>query len=747
MASSDMPYGDQLAAALLHELVGGTHLNNVTPEVLHNADIRCVQEAVRDLNSGNTLVIVNFPSDPERTKSCNMKRFHSQSFRMPSAVLRAMGLNKLTELMDSPSYQRSTARRNGYKSGLPPRTEYILDLSPSVEEEGGLEQLSHLSISDGVKRWYLASGSSTLNIVEEKYVMGHDDLCRCFVDNWTDHSSPPLSPSSPNGEAPSEKESNSRIRVQTSIWDLKDLPRHRTIQDYCPTRHAANVIRLLRAMAGKPLLLDNAPRVFTLAGLAAMFDVVDSKDSNWLREPIREWFQIPSNSHILEILAEDSITVGYALKLKYITRCSFVVLVGETAFRDAADPTFPYNKKKESVFGRKQGDVNDDITNAVQHASRALNERMKRTLDSLLSDDVFSILEMKQWEKLACLASLLRTAIMDQDDARVRAAADLEQALLSFMRKHVQGACARVPPDNVDRTRRAFVAEGKLIPMTEIYNHMNLEQKILCPLFWKELRDSLPFNALNSSRDADGRKLKTLTDDFNFVISEAIGEGLIYISPLESPLGGSTTLSLYQFSYELSGRLEAFVEKLLSHNTLRHGTSVPVSTNMLLALTDNEWQYLPEWAGGKDDGSGAVFNDGVPDVPPSVADDSEVPTVLAMGSLALDSRTEAESSMDAQDGFSTVYNRRRVVARPGSVASEQFSSGDEGEFATARFSVPADRQPDAEVLQALVEEDEDEGIRGMEDTGMSTPLDVETDEDCEDMKDLAASDSSDFTIV
>jgi len=37
----------------------------------------------------------------------------------------------------------------------------------------------------------------------------------------------------------------------------------------------------------------------------------------------------------------------------------------------------------------------------------------------------------------------------------------------------------------------------------------------------------------------------------------------------------------------------------------------------LLCLNDNEWKYLPLWAGGLDDGTGGVFNDGVevPDAP------------------------------------------------------------------------------------------------------------------------------------
>ncbi|KAK5950900.1 hypothetical protein OHC33_007971 [Knufia fluminis] len=39
--------------------------------------------------------------------------------------------------------------------------------------------------------------------------------------------------------------------------------------------------------------------------------------------------------------------------------------------------------------------------------------------------------------------------------------------------------------------------------------------------------------------------------------------------------------------------------------------------NTLLCLNDNEWKYLPLWAGGLDDGTGGVFNDGVevPDAP------------------------------------------------------------------------------------------------------------------------------------
>lgn len=104
---------------------------------------------------------------------------------------------------------------------------------------------------------------------------GHDDLCRR-------HAEVPI-------ECPK------RVGHESGLpWlDLADvrIPASRMIDDYCPTRHRANIIRLILAIEGHDLVLNSAPRVFTLTAVANILDctnvVVSKKQTKRSRSSSR----------------------------------------------------------------------------------------------------------------------------------------------------------------------------------------------------------------------------------------------------------------------------------------------------------------------------------------------------------------------------------------------------------------------------------------------------------------------------
>lgn len=51
------------------------------------------------------------------------------------------------------------------------------------------------------------------------------------------------------------------------------VPSWRQIDDYCPIRHRAAIVRVLRAINGHDLLLNSAPRMWTVAQVAIYLEI------------------------------------------------------------------------------------------------------------------------------------------------------------------------------------------------------------------------------------------------------------------------------------------------------------------------------------------------------------------------------------------------------------------------------------------------------------------------------------------
>ena len=77
---------------------------------------------------------------------------------------------------------------------------------------------------------------------------------------------------------------------------------------------------------------------------------------------------------------------------------------------------------------------------------------------------------------------------------------------------------------------------------------------------------------------------------------------------------GGTFFSLGNFFNEARQYIKRTAESKLRYtdcNQRKEPHEIGI-TNTLVCLSDDEWKYLPLWAGGLDDGSGGVFNDHIP---------------------------------------------------------------------------------------------------------------------------------------
>jgi len=227
----------------------------------HNADVRRVFEAevefVGLFPDADTLIMVDIGPAFASKKSCQLLPFPlKQRLRFDSNKLRESGFEKIIGLLDNTRYQARLKRRfqqNG--EVIPVGIKYLLNLGPTADEDVRTEHLEALSLPPGIIRWYLMTKPHMG--IPYLVAYGHDDACECWAhEEQKDDETPDID-----------------VGRRLGLWDMELQPEYRNITDYCEVRHACNVVRLLRAIAGKGLVLDSAAQVYTIAGLAKIFEI------------------------------------------------------------------------------------------------------------------------------------------------------------------------------------------------------------------------------------------------------------------------------------------------------------------------------------------------------------------------------------------------------------------------------------------------------------------------------------------
>lgn len=211
---------------------------------------------------GDTLVIVVFPKLD--AKACNGLPWSGRKeFRMDSAVL----LNTRSVFFEKAFSEKQQARycRRLRIDQLPEGIRYILDLTPSQEGDDAAALLADLSVPSGARDWWMSKERLGVPAV---LVSGHDDACRY-------HDSMPDNCIKDDGYiAESRVNLNDDYKYKVTLSLTACVPCYeRDIRDYCEIRHRANIIRLLLCVAGHDLVLNSAPRVYTIVGLAKYFDL------------------------------------------------------------------------------------------------------------------------------------------------------------------------------------------------------------------------------------------------------------------------------------------------------------------------------------------------------------------------------------------------------------------------------------------------------------------------------------------
>ncbi|KAI1352933.1 hypothetical protein F5Y01DRAFT_71498 [Xylaria sp. FL0043] len=328
--------------------------------------------------------------------------------------------------------------------------------------------------------------------------------------------------------------------------------RLRKILDYCPIRHRVAILRLLMAIRTGDLYLNSAPRLVTMAIVAKQFDCV-----RVVKDHALIWFMAEPNNNFIDINAEDAFKIAWILELSDVARVAFQVLVTERALDSLNDKGAGINNKQPlTIFGRPRGSVTEEQETCIQHAAQKLRQRAEDEWARLMANDLNEYLGITQWPRVS---------------------PGLCQRLREFMRKVVRdayifkGGSQDPIMENHDRNRARFVPAAELVPTEEIYETFIPAQRILTRYFWQT------FNNIANTR----------------WIPEA-----------------SNLFERLEFCEEFATGVRKLREKW---DTPMLEVNIEKTGPLVFGLSDDDFKFLPLWAGGLDDGTGAVYQTDIPD--------------------------------------------------------------------------------------------------------------------------------------
>ncbi|KAI8965744.1 hypothetical protein F5Y11DRAFT_311293 [Daldinia sp. FL1419] len=564
------------------------------------SDLTRVLHVHAECDSGDTLVIVNFPSG---YLSCSREEWTSKRFYVHSEKLLATG-SKVFENLLSPKKQARFLKSLELTGEVIP-AEYVIDLTPSIEGDDLAAQLIELSLPASVIDWW--TSKERLGI-SQYLVSGHDDHC-------PHHDDVPVNckkkdPDTERLPAPAQN---------LPIIDLSEIetPESRAIVDYCPIRHRVNIIRLILAIEGYDLVLNSAPRVYTLTGIARILDC-----TNVVRDSVYTWLLAEPNTDFTDINPEVAFKIAWTLEIDSITRAAFRILVVEKAF-DSLATVPPENRNQYTVFGRPRVDLPDDLQTVVQYAAQKLADRIQQTLAKLRSDQFFEIFHFEEYRKFIEVGDAIRKAISNSDQPTSKAEHVRDECLNSLQnsfhalhkklleyKNDIMVMVLGVTPENerqttYDRDRRCYVKQPTRTSIQSIASDLSVAQRLLTPWFWEKLA---MFHDSTEGRYYPNRFFNLDAVYFNNGVTKAAP--YLCIGDISNDFEERYHFNVYNFCTEFYNVLSK-----LWDSWIRPHLEVPLNRteHMVLSLSDEEFQYLPLWADGLNDGSGGVFQSTVPD--------------------------------------------------------------------------------------------------------------------------------------
>ncbi|KAF7593107.1 hypothetical protein BBP40_012052 [Aspergillus hancockii] len=522
-----------------------------------------------------------------------------------------------------PRAQARTISRRGLEGKLTNGIKYVIDLTPPSVDDDAVIFLTELSCPLGIRNW--AHFFNEPWILPTARVNGEDE-----VELPEDKAGCASAPGANNPNLPG---------APTTRGKKPGLP-----VEYSGFRHRDGIVDVIKVLEGYVPKLDTPCKFWTFFALARLFGVATTPK---IRNLILSWLYDSGNARLIENHPEIAYKIGYGIQCDYLCRDSYSVLVGEEALLLLA------NSNKQPSPGRPQRTfhgrlreplLDDDELQRIEYASKSFMEYVVDRFINLAGTEMRWLCELPTFQEIAKFIPKTQTE------------QSVVSALVITCKEYVRARIAQwlergngIWLPNTDPSRDQKFSEPAY---QYIYSTMRYPERLLSRTFWQSLMserfksDDFPgidkrfwvssissfggdLPAFNSQIDANLSPVKVgelckIVQQFNSLSedTEMIEDIYGHYNHLgsdpwrrEDSYNPDTWLARLYSQKQGLFALESFIEEVRSYVTryasdmLELEGSVLMRTDTVTRLTENEFKYLPLWAGGNDDGTGGVFMD------------------------------------------------------------------------------------------------------------------------------------------
>ncbi|KAL4891524.1 hypothetical protein BDV59DRAFT_181949 [Aspergillus ambiguus] len=554
----------------------------------------------------DTLAYID-PAPPESSGSSVPRLNQTVPHRIRSKPLLDTGSPYLQKLFE-PRTQERTIKRRGLRGQLPESIKYVIDLTPPSEDDDAVIFLTELSCPIGIRTWTQ------------------------FAEIWQ------LPVSCIGGG-----DEGTRITREPGFYDpeRKALP-----AEYSPSRHRIGIENILQALQGLQPVLDSPCKFWTFFSLSRIFEIATVPS---VCDLILAWLYTATNTRLIETQPEVAYRVACGTRCSYLCRDAFSILVGEEALLLVAHSHKPVMLKRPewTLHGRVRDFLDDEELQRVEYASKSFVEYVLDQFVQLAGVDM-------HW--LSTLTSMQKVVnYVPQNAEEQSVVEDLLTVLKNFVRARI---VLNLIDDRLAVSDSSFILAERAYPSKVYfwaYMHMSYPERLMCKTSWKKLKHEhlsggyttqLQMLNMKGASLADlGAHIPALGNQANAKIRTVCQEDLVHhimrfydlfgatYSPEDlgtghfaAPAPNTESLDVWHeevfppnvgapfvltsFITEASRYIRRYAERMAQSGK---GSMAYEITDTLTCLTDNEFKFLPLWAGGNDDGSGGVF--GGADIP------------------------------------------------------------------------------------------------------------------------------------
>ncbi|KAF7162592.1 hypothetical protein CNMCM6106_009462 [Aspergillus hiratsukae] len=620
----------------------------------------------------------------------------------------------------NPRTQARIVKRRGLTGGLTNGLKYAIDLTPPTEGEDAVITITELSCPLGIRTWPRCQERWSL---PRSCVGGQDDVDVLDTNTHKGLGGPPsqeLNDSgAPDPETGEQTESHQEVEVRNKTakqpeGTVSEAERKKLglPPDYSATRHCAGIEQILQALEDFHPQLDTPCKLWTFFALAKLYDIATAPK---ICDLILSWFYESTNVRFIEIHPEISYRIACGVQCASLCRDTFSILVGEEALFLLANGDKPASLGRPQVtwHGRVRESLDDTELQRIEYASKSFLDHVINRFIHLAAASMAWLHGLSEFQKvyhfpprfpreekaksrlLTGLKDFVRCTLLSPLTGRVNETGCGE----AFHSSHDKEG---YPPPNFPNAYKKMSPAERIISRTfwhslayETFSGQAPIHSAEQPSVITSLAKSIPQFREQEDWQTSGilrKDLITRVNHFNsfyrrfeprvsdwdasrrHTTANASKSGLpIYSAPqLQNLPGIDLVLPRDTTEFDLDtlfGQAQRYVnDYAMQMSTPRHSTMFYELTDTLTCLTDNEFKYLPLWAGGNDDGSGGVFTDdnmplletgGFSTPGPAIHTGSTASSVMSYSTIA---PTEFESTVQNASHRATESHRSDLMS-------------------------------------------------------------------------------------